>query len=139
MLTGKFFHSLDAKNRIIIPSKLKEQLGAKVTILRGSDRCLTLYSEEEWNKYEEKISELPTTKLRAIRRYIHSNAKEVQPDSQGRVMLEDDMLEFAGITRKVVTLGCGNYVEVWAEETWKELEIDKEPENYTETLIELGL
>ena len=64
MLTGKYNHSLDAKNRIIIPSKLKEQLGDTITILRGSDKCLTMYSAEEWENYARKISEMPKTKLR---------------------------------------------------------------------------
>ena len=87
MLTGKYNHSLDAKNRIIIPSKLKEQLGDTVTILRGSDKCLTMYSAEEWENYARKISEMPKTKVRELTRYLYSNSLEVQPDSQGRVML----------------------------------------------------
>ena len=139
MLTGKFYHSLDAKNRIIIPSKLKEQLGETVTILRGSDKCLTIYSAEEWEKYAEKISELPKTELRAITRYIYSNSMEVQPDSQGRVMLTPEMLAFAGIKKNVITVGCGKYAELWAEEIWNEQNVDREPENFTEKLIDLGL
>ncbi len=139
MLTGKFFHSLDTKNRIIIPAKLKEQLGEKITILRSSDRCLTMYSEAEWESYARMISELPKTKSRAITRYLYSNSVEVQPDSQGRVMIPAEMLEWAGITRNVVTLGCGKYAEIWAEDIWREEEIDAEPENYTEMLQELGL
>ena len=139
MLTGKYTHSLDSKNRIIIPSKLKEQLGETVTILRSSDRCLTMYSEEEWANYAKKISELPKTELRTITRYLYSNSVEVQPDSQGRVMLTPEMLAFAGITKNVITVGCGKYAEIWAQEVWDETGVDKEPENFTEKLIELGL
>jgi len=139
MLTGKYNHSLDSKNRLIIPSKLKEQLGEKVTILRGSDKCLTVYSEEEWESYAKKISELAKTKVREITRYIYSNSIEVQPDSQGRVMLPQEMLAFAGITKNVITVGCGRYVEIWAEEIWNEQNLDEEPENFTEMLLELGL
>ena len=139
MLTGKYNHSLDAKNRIIIPSKLKDQLGETVTILRGSDRCLTLYSAEEWEQYAQKISEMPKTEVRALTRYIYSNSIEVTPDSQGRVMIPQEMLAFAGITKNVVTVGCGKYAELWAEEVWNEQDIDKEPENFTEMLIDLGL
>lgn len=139
MLTGKYFHSIDAKNRIVIPAKIKDQLGETVTILRGSDKCLTLYSAEEWEKYAQKISELPKTELRALTRYIYSNSMEVQPDTQGRVMLTPEMLAFAGITKNIVTVGCGKYAEIWAEEIWKEENIDSEPENFTEKLIDLGL
>lgn len=139
MLTGKYNHSLDSKNRIIIPSKLKEQLGARITIMRGSDKCLTMYSEEEWESYAKKISELPKTQVREITRYLYSNSIEVQPDAQGRVMLSPEMLQFAGITRNVITVGCGKYAEIWSEEVWNEQNLDKEPENFTEMLLELGL
>ncbi len=139
MLTGKYNHSLDAKNRLIIPSKLKEQLGDTVTILRGSDKCLTLYSAEEWQNYAEQISQLPKTQVRALTRYLYSNSLEVQPDSQGRVMLSADMLAFAGITKNVITVGCGKYAEIWAEEVWNQQNLDEEPENFTEMLLELGL
>lgn len=139
MLTGKYTHSLDSKNRIIIPSKLKEQLGAKITIMRGSDRCLTMYSAEEWESYAQKISELPKTQVREITRYLYSNSIEVQPDAQGRVMLSPDMLAFAGIERNIITVGCGKYAEIWSEEVWNEKNLDKEPDNFTEMLLELGL
>ena len=139
MLTGKYNHSLDSKNRIIIPSKLKEQLGAKITIMRGSDKCLTMYSAEEWESYAQKISELPKTQVREITRYLYSNSIEVQPDAQGRVMLLPEMLEFAGITKNIITVGCGKYAEIWSEEVWNEQNLDKEPDNFTEMLLELGL
>ena len=139
MLTGKYSHSLDAKNRIIIPSKLKDQLGETVTILRGSDKCLTVYSAEEWDNYAKRISELPKTQIRAISRYIYANSIEVQPDAQGRVMLTPEMLQYAGITKNVITVGCGKYAEIWSQEVWDEQNIDSEPENFTEKLIDLGL
>lgn len=139
MLTGKFNHSLDGKNRLIIPSKLKEQLGETVTIMRGSDCCLTVYSADEWESYAKKISELPKTQVREITRYLYSNSTEVQPDSQGRVMLSPEMLAFAKITKNVITVGCGKYAEIWSEEVWREKNLDKEPENLTEMLLELGL
>ncbi|MBE6542712.1 MAG: division/cell wall cluster transcriptional repressor MraZ, partial [Ruminococcaceae bacterium] len=71
--------------------------------------------------------------------YLYSNSMEVQPDSQGRVMLTQDMLNFAGITKNVITVGCGKYAEIWSEEIWNEQQLDEEPENLTEMLLELGL
>ncbi len=139
VLTGKYSHSLDAKNRLIIPAKLKEQLGDTLTILRGSDKCLTVYSAEEWENYARKISELPTTKVKALTRYLYSNSVEVQPDAQGRVMLPADMLKFAEITKNIITVGCGKYAEIWSEDVWNEKALDEEPDNYTELLLELGL
>lgn len=139
MLAGRYFHLLDSKNRIIIPSKLKDQLGDTITILRGSDKCLTLYSAEEWENYAKLISELPKTQIRAIARYIYSNSVEVQPDSQGRVAIPPELLSFAGITKNVVTLGCGKYAEIWAREVWEESNFDDQPDDYNDMLISLGL
>ena len=139
MLTGKHYHSIDAKNRIIIPSRIKEQLGEKITILRSSDKCLTVYSAEEFELYASKISEISKTRVKDITRYLYSNSFEVKPDAQGRVMLPQDMIDFAGITKNIITVGCGKYAEIWAEEIWNERQLDNEPENYTEMLLELGL
>lgn len=139
VLTGKYYHTIDAKNRLIIPSKIKEQLGDTITILRGSDKCLTLYSQEEWQIYAQKISEQSKTKVRALTRYLYSNSIEVQPDSQGRVMLPAEMVKFAGITKNIITAGCGKYAEIWAEEVWNEQNLDEEPEDLTKVLLELGL
>lgn len=139
MLTGKYHHALDTKARIIIPAKIKEQLGSPITVLRGSDKCLTLYSAEEWEIYAQKISELPRTKVREITRYLYSNSIEVKPDAQGRVLLPPEMLKFAGIQKNIITVGCGRYAEIWAEEVWNEQNLDEEPENYAQMLTDLGL
>ncbi|MBR6808547.1 MAG: division/cell wall cluster transcriptional repressor MraZ [Clostridia bacterium] len=139
MLTGKHQHSIDAKNRLIIPAKLKEQLGGNITIIKDSEKCLCVYSEEEWKNYTAKFNELTKSEAKAVARYIYSNAIEVQPDSQGRVLLPQAMIDFAGITKNVITVGCGKYAEIWAEERWIEQKMGEEPENYAETLARLGL
>lgn len=139
MLVGKFNHAIDAKGRLIIPAKLKEQLGAVITVLKGADNCLRLYSAEEWAKYAAKISENSNTKNRAVIRYLYSNAVEIIPDAQGRVILPQEMLRFAGITKNVVTAGCGLYAEIWAAERWEEDSLDDAPENFTAFMEDLGL
>ena len=139
MLMGNYSHSIDAKNRLIIPAKLKEQLGSNITIIKDSDKCLCVYSEEEWKNYTAKFNEHTKSEAKAVARYIYSNAIEVQPDSQGRVLLPQTMIEYAGITKNVVTVGCGKYVEIWAEERWNEMNMGDEPEDFAETLARLGL
>jgi len=139
MLMGKYPHSIDAKNRLIIPCKLKEQLGPNITIIKDAERCLCVYSEEEWANYTKKINELPKSQAREVARFLYSNAIEVQPDSQGRVLIPQDMIDYAGIKKNVVTVGCGKYVEIWAEESWNEMGLSDEPENFAETLALLGL
>lgn len=139
MLMGKYPHSIDAKNRLIIPSKLKEQLGSKITIIKDADKCLCAYSEEEWASYVEKLNSRPKSEARQIARFLYSNAIEVQPDSQGRVLIPQGMLDYAGITKNVVTVGCGRYIEIWAEDRWNELNMEEEPENFAELLSQMGL
>ena len=139
MLMGKYPHSIDSKNRLIIPAKLKEQLGATITIIKDADKCLCVYSEEEWASYTQKLSELPKSKAKEVTRFLYSNAIEVQPDGQGRVLLPQGMIDYAGITKNVVTVGCGKYVEIWSEERWNEMNLSEEPENFAETLELLGL
>ncbi len=139
MLMGNYTHSIDSKNRLIIPAKLKEQLGATITIIKDADKCLTVYSAEEWANYTAKLNELPKSKSREVTRFLCSNAVEVQPDGQGRVLLPQGMVEYAGITKNVVTVGCGKYVEIWSEERWNELNLSEAPENFAEMLELLGL
>ena len=139
MLMGKYPHSIDAKNRLIIPARLKEELGDTVTIIKDADKCLCIYSAEEWASYTSKISELPKSQAKDVARFLYSNAVKLTPDSQGRVLLPQDMVDFAGIVKNVVTVGCGKYAEIWSEEKWNEKEYDEEPENFAETLALLGL
>lgn len=139
MLMGNYSHSIDSKNRLIIPAKLKEQLGTNITIIKDSDKCLCVYSEEEWKKYTAKFDELTKSEAKQIARYIYANAIEVQPDSQGRVLLPQEMVDFAGIKKNVITVGCGKYVEIWSEERWNDMNMGDEPEDFAETLARLGL
>ncbi len=139
MLTGTYTHSIDTKNRLIIPAKLKEQLGDNITVIKDTDKCLCVYSEEEWRKYTATFETLTKSESKVAARYIYSNAQQLQPDSQGRILLPQKMIEFAGITKNVVTVGCGKYVEIWAEERWNEMGLEEEPDNFAEILAKLGL
>lgn len=139
VLTGTYTHSIDTKNRLIIPAKLKEQLGTNITVIKDTDKCLCIYSEEEWRKYTATFENLTKSEAKVAARYIYSNAQQLQPDSQGRILIPQKMIEFAGITKNVVTVGCGKYVEIWAEERWNELNLEEEPDNFAEILAKLGL
>ena len=139
MLMGKYPHSVDTKNRLIIPAKLKEQLGSNITIIKDAEQCLCVYSAEEWQNYTAKINELPKSQAKAVARFLYSNAIDVQLDSQGRVLLPQSMIDYAGIKKNIITVGCGKYAELWAEEVWNERGLSDEPENYAEMLTLLGL
>lgn len=138
MLMGKFVHSLDAKKRLFIPAKHREQLGETFVITRNVDKCLSVFSLPEWEKYTEKLESLPSTQAREIARFIYSNAAEVQPDSQGRVLLPAELLDYAGIEKSAVVVGCGRHAEIWSEELWNERNSGEATGSLTEKMIELG-
>lgn len=138
MLMGKFTHTLDAKKRLFIPAKHREQLGESFVITRNVDKCLSVFSMAEWEKYTDKLEQLPSTQAREIARFIYSNAAEVQPDAQGRVLVPAELLDYAGILKSAVVVGCGRRAEIWAEEIWNERNSCEKTDNLTDMMIELG-
>jgi MraZ protein len=139
MLFGKFEHSIDAKNRIFIPAKHREKLGSSFIITLNVDKCLSVYSFEDWQKYSEKLDALPNTQSRNIIRFIYSNAVEVQPDGQGRVVIPNDLKNYAGIEKDAVINGAGDHAEIWSKERWTALNDTLDLAALTEQMIELGL
>lgn len=121
MLIGEFNHGMDNKNRIIIPSKLREDLGASFIISKGLDGCLYIYPKAEWITFETKLKSLPLTSkdARQFSRFFFSGANEMEPDKMGRILIPQSLLEYAGIVDEVVSVGMMNRVEVWSKEKWK--------------------
>ena len=135
---GKFTHNLDAKNRLFIPAKHREQLGESFVITRNIDKCLSVFSMEEWEKYTDKLEQLPSTQAREIARFIYSGAAEVQPDGQGRVLIPADLLAYAGVQKSAVVVGNGRHAEIWAEEIWNERNSEDKTDSLRELMISLG-
>ena len=140
MLGGEYRHSLDSKNRIFIPAKLREELGATFVIAKDiREKCLKLYSLQEWAKYMEPIKQ-QARKLQAnVLRYLSATMAEVTPDSHGRVVLPKDLVSFAEIDKNVVVVGCYDYAEIWAEENYERLKADEDIEQMIADLEALGL
>ena len=122
LFTGEYLHTLDQKNRVIIPARLREGLGDLFMITRGLDRCIFVYHLNEWARIEQKVKELPLTRrdVRAFTRYFFSGAAEVEIDRQGRVLIPQGLREYAGIEKEVMVIGVSNRVEVWSAEAWRE-------------------
>lgn len=115
MLMGEFNHSIDDKNRLIIPSKLRNELGNEAVITRGLDKCLFIYSEKEWESIVSKLSNLPFTKksVRDFNRFFLSSASTIVFDKMGRVNLSQSLLNYANLTKECVIIGVNDRVEVW--------------------------
>lgn len=122
MLSGEYRHNLDEKGRIIIPSKIRGEMGDRIVITRGLDGCLFGYSEKEWNVIMEKLSTLPFTKsdARAFTRFLTSGATILEFDKQGRVLLPSYLSSYATLLKEVVIVGVINRIEVWSKEKWED-------------------
>ena len=140
MFLGEFRHNLDAKNRLFIPAKFREELGESFVIaklMRGE--CLRVCSVAEWDKYIEPIRKMNRKDSERILRALTKEAIQVSPDSQGRVVLSQALLEYAGITKNAVVIGCGDYAEIWSEESDNSALESVDPEAIRKTLEEFGL
>ncbi|WP_294402046.1 division/cell wall cluster transcriptional repressor MraZ [uncultured Clostridium sp.] len=120
MFIGEYQHSLDAKNRIIVPAKLREGLGSKFVITKGLDGCLYAYPLEEWKVLEDKLKTLPLTNkdARTFVRFFFSGACEVELDKQFRGLIPQNLKEYAKIEKDIVSIGVLSRVEIWSREMW---------------------
>ncbi|MDU6340357.1 MAG: division/cell wall cluster transcriptional repressor MraZ [Clostridium sp.] len=142
MFIGEYQHSLDTKNRIVVPSKLREGLGEKFIISKGLDGCLYAYPIDEWQKFEEKLKNLPLTNrdARAFVRFFVAGATEVETDKQGRGLIPANLREYAGIEKEIVTIGALNKVEIWSKEKWESYnESDIDFDSIADKMGDLGI
>ena len=122
MLTGEYSHSIDAKGRLIIPSKFREILGEEFVITKGLDGCLFLYPSNEWKIFEEKLRTLPLTNknARTFTRFFLGSAVDGGLDKQGRALISSALRAFAGLEKDVVLVGVLDRVEIWEQARWNE-------------------
>ncbi|WP_017471793.1 division/cell wall cluster transcriptional repressor MraZ [Amphibacillus jilinensis] len=120
MFMGEYKHNIDAKGRIIMPAKFRDDLGESFVVTRGLDQCLFAYPLTEWRILEEKIKKLPLTKkdARAFTRFFFSGAVECDIDKQGRINLPASLREYAKIEKECAVIGVSNRVEIWSEQIW---------------------
>ena len=136
---GSYSHSLDAKKRVFVPAKFREDLGEVFYITRKTDTYLSIYTEEEWAIFLDKIEKLPESVAAEIHEFILGGAQKCTLDASGRIIIDDKLLRHAGINKNVVFVGAGKQVRVWAEELWEEREKNRDFEKMRAVLQEFGL
>ncbi len=121
MFIGEYAHNLDAKGRIIIPSKFRDELHSSFILTRGLDKCLTVYSLDQWDKILEGLAKLPTTKkaAREYTRMLTSGATECTLDNQGRIAIPSFLAKHADIVKECVVIGVNDHIEIWAKDVWE--------------------
>ena len=139
MFVGEYKHTIDEKNRIFIPSRLRSELGERFMVTKGFARCLFVVPMPKWEAFAAKIAALPMVKNRRERLYFFSNAVECTLDAQGRVTVSPLLKEFAGFVKDVTVVGNDDRIELWAGEVWNEEQDKLDPASIAESLIEAGL
>ena len=142
MFIGEYGHAIDAKNRIILPSKFREGLGESCIMTKGLDGCLYVYPQSEWAILEEKLKSLPLTSkdARAFVRFFFSGANEMTFDKQGRTLIPQNLMQYAGIVKEVVSIGVSNRIEIWSKEKWNDYtESDINMDEIGEKMSQLGI
>lgn len=120
MMIGEYSHNLDEKNRLIIPSKFRDELKSTCIITKGLENTLFVYPVEEWNKITEKLTSLPFTKkdVRNYTRFFLSSACYLEFDKQGRTVIPNNLKGYAGLEKECVIIGVGSHIEIWSRENW---------------------
>lgn len=123
MLVGEYDFTLDAKNRVAIPARLRSAFAQGITLTRGSDSCIAGYSPEDYEKFIDAVfDEAPglSRRGRAVRRFNTSSATPLELDGQGRVTIPTKLLQFAGVSREVTIIGVRDHIEIWDRAAWTE-------------------
>lgn len=135
MLMGEYHHNIDDKGRLIIPSKFRNELGNQYIITKGLDKCLFVYSVDEWNKLVKDLNTLKFTKknVRAFERFFVGGASLNEFDKQGRISITSPLIHYANINKECVIIGVNERLEIWDKD-----EFDAFIKNNENTLEEIA-
>lgn len=123
---GTFLHSLDPKNRVFVPAKLRSDLGDAFYITRKlTKKALAVYPAEEWERLEEKLNALPDSEVGDIKLFLFSHSVTAMPDSQGRILLPPDLAAYAEIEKELAIVGVGDHVLIYSAQHWQEEEAEQ--------------
>ena len=137
-MIGQYQHNIDAKGRLFIPAKFREELGETFYVTIGLDGCLAVYSDAKWADLMEQFNALPNSKARKMRT-LFANAAKCEPDAQGRILIPAKLREYAALEKDVIINGMGSCAELWSPDRWTPIEaFGLDSDNLAEAMEELG-
>lgn len=141
MLIGEYEHSLDAKGRLIMPAKLRQDMGEKFIVTKGLDGCLFAFSQNEWLNFETKLKSLPLSdkNARNFVRFFLSGATECELDKQGRFLIPSNLRISAKLEKEIIIIGVGTRLEIWDKSTWAKCDEDISADEIAENMTMLGI
>ena len=116
-MTGQYAHTIDAKGRLFIPAALRRELGQTFHVTMGQDHCLSVYSDESWAAFMDKLKELSYNEVKKLRA-LFAYAADCEPDPQGRILLPAKLREYADLDHDVTIIGSRSFAEIWNTEAW---------------------
>ncbi len=143
MIIGEYKHTIDKKKRLALPAKFRKELGKKVVVTKGVDKCLVVYPEKEWKIMSDKLKNLPISRKEArnFARIMLAGAVLAAIDRLGRILIPDYLKEYAGLKKNTVICGLSNRMEIWDENKWEKFKDRVEPkvDDMASNLEELGI
>lgn len=136
MLLGQYAYAIDAKGRLFLPARLREELTASVVLSKALDPCINVYSAESFQRFAERLEALPEIEMRDVRRFVFGAAQETTPDAQGRVLLLPALREWAALKKDVIILGVGDHAEIWDKETYEAMSAARDTASMIRLLTE---
>jgi len=123
MFLGEFSHTIDDKGRLTLPVKFRAELGDGVVVTRGVDQCLFIFTTAEFQTLADRISSLPVTQSegRELARHFFSGASDVELDKHGRILIPQNLREYADLNGDVVVVGVNRRIEVWNAAAWRQV------------------
>ena len=122
MFQGEYQHGLDTKGRLILPVRIREELGTQFVLTKGLDGCLFIFTPSAWMDFSDKLNQLPTSSKedRKLKRYFIGSSIECETDKQGRFLIPPVLRNFAEIDKEVTILGVSDKIEIWSTERYEE-------------------
>ena len=141
MLIGEYEHSLDPKGRLIMPARLRDDIGEKFIVTKGLDGCLFAFSLSEWTNFEQKLRSLPISNkdARSFTRFFFAGAIDCEIDKQGRFLISSNLREFAGLEKEVIIVGMDSRIEIWSKDKWEKCDEDISADEIAEKMEMLGI
>ncbi len=120
MFLGEYQHTLDAKGRVSLPRKFRDEIGSRLVVSKGLENCLYVYAAEGYRAFLENLLSASDfdRNSRAVRRHFTAGAADVDIDSAGRISLTPALREFAKLTKNVVVAGVADHIEIWDATAW---------------------
>ena len=141
MLIGEYEHSLDSKGRLIMPARLREDIGEKFIVTKGLDGCLFAFFFLVWTNFEQKLRSLPISNkdARSFTRFFFAGAIECEIDKQGRFLITSNLREFAGLEKDVIIVGMDSRLEIWSKDKWQQEDSIISADEIAEKMEMLGI